>query len=229
MDRRALTRLRIGFILVGGLLLLPLWLLLREAEARFEEQRRLRHEIVAERIFDEMERELTALLQTERARPSGAYDAPRTRVTAWSPFVVGYFTRDPDGVHLPARSQLGPERAGRVRQAVQGVFARKHGPAHIGRGASRAAETRSLISPPATASVRAQEAPAPRLSPAPPPAPKEAERAAPIKPRPRKAARQETVLRQLNRGALKRDALEETRKRSAAERPQRHDDPLQGF
>lgn len=114
-----LARLRLGFVMLGALLLLPLFLLLREAEARFEFQRRLRHEIVAERVFDEMERELTALLEHERARPSSAYDNPKTQVDRWSPFVVGYFRYDRQRLHLPAASQLSAERKARVVAAVQ--------------------------------------------------------------------------------------------------------------
>src|SRR4051794_27330780 len=80
VDGRALTRLRIAFVLLAAALLAPLALLARSMELRFEAQRRLRHEIVAERIFDEMERELTALLATESARPTEAYNAASTRV-----------------------------------------------------------------------------------------------------------------------------------------------------
>lgn len=105
--------------MLGAALLLPLFLLLREAEARFEFQRRLRHEIVAERVFDEMERELTALLEHERTRPSSAYDNPRTRVDRWSPFVVGYFRYDGRHLHLPAESQLSEDRKARVAAAVK--------------------------------------------------------------------------------------------------------------
>jgi hypothetical protein len=87
-------------------------------EARLEAQRRLRHEIVAERIFDEMERELTALLATESARPSDAYSASSTRVEHWAPFVVGYFTRDAAGIHIVAQSQIDPARSARLVRAL---------------------------------------------------------------------------------------------------------------
>ena len=56
MDNAALKRLRLGFVLLGVLLLAPLYFVLRTTEARLEAQRRLRHEIVAARIFDEMDR-----------------------------------------------------------------------------------------------------------------------------------------------------------------------------
>jgi hypothetical protein len=113
-----LTRLRVGFVVLGAALLLPLFFVLRQAEARLEEQRRLRHEIVAERIFDEMERDLSTLLEAERSRPSSAYDAPSTRVAAWAPFVVGYFTRDRQGLRLLAPDQLAAARALRLQGAL---------------------------------------------------------------------------------------------------------------
>jgi hypothetical protein len=116
-----LTRLRIGFLLLGAALLVPLVLLLRSVESRLEAQRRLRHQIVAERIFDEMERELSALLAREGERPSRAYDATETRVELWAPFVVGYFTRDPKRLHVIAQEQLDPRRAARVERAVAHV------------------------------------------------------------------------------------------------------------
>lgn len=129
MDRFALTRLRVGFVVFGALLLLPLYGVLQEMDARLEDQRRLRHQIVAERIFDEMERELTTLLEVERSRPSAAYDATQTRVSSWSPFVVGYFTRDSQGLRMPARGQLSATRSMRVEQAVAQVWAPSLSPA----------------------------------------------------------------------------------------------------
>jgi hypothetical protein len=118
VDGRALTRLRIAFVLLAAALLAPLALLARSMETRLEAQRRLRHEIVAERIFDEMERELTALLATESARPTDAYKASSTRVEHWAPFVVGYFTRDAAGVHIVAQSQIDGTRSARLLRAL---------------------------------------------------------------------------------------------------------------
>ena len=122
MDNAALKRLRLGFVLLGVLLLLPLGFVLRAAEARLEAQRRLRHEIVAERIFDEMERELGSLLASEQRRPSSAYDAERTRVSSWSPFVVGYFIDQRGGTRLLAADQLGSARAERVTGALRALW-----------------------------------------------------------------------------------------------------------
>ena len=117
MSLGPLTRLRLAFVGLGVVLLAPLGFLLGAVDERVEAQRRLRHEVVAERIFDELERELTALLTAESARPSSAYDEP-TRVDAWAPFVVGYFKGSPSGVELLAADQLDASRVARLREAL---------------------------------------------------------------------------------------------------------------
>jgi hypothetical protein len=129
LDNTALKRLRIGFLLLGVLLLSPLVFVLRAAEARLEQQRRLRHEIVAERIFDEMERELSTLLESERFRPSSAYSAANTNVGSWSPFVVGYFVHSQDrGTLLAGASQLDSARTARIEGALRSLFRSKDAP-----------------------------------------------------------------------------------------------------
>jgi hypothetical protein len=114
---KPLTRLRLGFLVLGVLLLGPLALLWSAANQRLEIQRRLRHEVVGERIFDELERELTDLLDRESRRPSLAYDAP-TRPDVWAPFVVGYFTLGRAGPEVLAESELAPERRQRMAWAL---------------------------------------------------------------------------------------------------------------
>jgi hypothetical protein len=111
-------------LLLGAALLLPLGWLLRSVDARLEAQRRLRHELVAERIFDEMEGELSALLAREDARPSAAYAATSTRVENWAPFVVGYFTRDAHGVQIVAKPQLEAARVSRLEATLRAAAGR---------------------------------------------------------------------------------------------------------
>lgn len=118
----ALKRVRLAFVALGLSLLVPLGLLLRSAEARLQAQRKLRHELVAERVFDEMEAELAALLDRESRRPSSAFEASDTQVAAWAPFVVGYFHRDRSGIDVVAREQLEPERVVRVERAVNALL-----------------------------------------------------------------------------------------------------------
>lgn len=120
MRIRSITRLRLGFLTLGAALLLPLFLLLLTVEQRLEAQRKLRHEVVAERIFDELERELTALLDRESARSSADYDAGDTQASSWAPFVLGYFVQSaaPGSPRLLAEAQLDPTRKQRVEQAI---------------------------------------------------------------------------------------------------------------
>jgi hypothetical protein len=120
--------LRLWFVALGVLLLTPLGFLLDAVDERVEAQRRLRHEVVAERIFDELERELTALLDAESARPSAAYDEP-TRAEAWAAYVVGYFKLGADGVELIAGDQLDAARSARVKGALRTLVAAKDQPA----------------------------------------------------------------------------------------------------
>jgi hypothetical protein len=73
--------------------------------------------VVAERIFDELERELTLLLESESHRPSSAY-AQDTSISAWAPFIVGYFTADSSGTRYVAEDQLEVGRRARLDRAL---------------------------------------------------------------------------------------------------------------
>jgi len=148
MHVHPLTRLRLWFVALGVLLLTPLGFLLDAVDERIEAQRRLRHEVVAERIFDELERELTALLDAESARPSAAYDEP-TRVEAWAPYVVGYFKLGADGVELLARDQLDPARRARLTAALGTLLDAKGQPPEPGEelGATLVPTTSLPVSP----------------------------------------------------------------------------------
>lgn len=117
----SIARVRLAFaslllMLLGGVLML-----LHSALDRLEQERRLRHEVVAERVFDELERELNAHLERESARPSSAYDAPTSQVSAWAPYVVGYFTVAEDYRVLGAE-QLTLARKARVEGALARVW-----------------------------------------------------------------------------------------------------------
>ncbi len=109
-------RLRLVFALLAVGLLVPGVLLVRRALDGVAVEQAARHRAVAERVFDEMERTLSAFLQAEEERPVGHY-----RHT-WSPaggtggvllrspladpspepFVIGHFEVDAEGVvHTP--------------------------------------------------------------------------------------------------------------------------------
>lgn len=115
--KTALTKLRWAFGGLAAVLLLTVFGLLQSAIARLEEQRLFRHQVVAERVFDEAERELSSLLQHEATRPPAAYDATDTDPTRWGRFVVGYYRRDPN-LQIVAEPRLSRGRATRVRTAV---------------------------------------------------------------------------------------------------------------
>jgi len=113
-----ITRLRLAFAAIAAALLLPLGWLLHSIEQRLETQRRLRQEVVAERIFDELERELTHVLEREAARQSAAYDDASTHANAWEPFVVGYFKQEQGDTVLLAANELDAERRKRLSWAL---------------------------------------------------------------------------------------------------------------
>ncbi len=110
-------RFRLLFFVVAAALLVPAVLLARRALQSVEIERDARHQTVAERLFDEMERALSGFLAAEEQRPFGHYareytpaGEPRGVLTRSPlaapptlPFVIGYFQRDPDGsLRLPA-------------------------------------------------------------------------------------------------------------------------------
>ena len=208
MDGRTLSRLRLAFVVLGIVLLAPLWLLVRSAQARLEEQRRLRHEIVAERIFDEMERELGELLERERLRPSSAYAAVDTDPLTWAPFVVGYFTHDKDAAHVTARDQLVGARAERVRAVADSAWQR-WAAAHAPAIRVPDDQAKRAVSDASDAAKAAAPAPSYALS-----------------------NQQEEVLRKLNRGSQKRSVSKQQSlepKAKAREQANGYDDPLLGL
>src|SRR5262249_41159019 len=121
---RLMRRLRLVFAAVCAVLLVGLGLLVRRAVESVALERELRHRVVADRVFDEMERALSEFLAREEERPFGQYRytyAPPgqlgnavavTRSPLADPpaldFVVGPFQIDPDGsLHTPLRPDDG--------------------------------------------------------------------------------------------------------------------------
>lgn len=96
MQPKSLNRLRLAFIAIGVVLLAPLGWLLWSFDQRLEAQRRLRHEVVAERIFDEVERELIRFLNEEAQRPNEAF-RNGIALDAAAPYVLGYYVKGSSG------------------------------------------------------------------------------------------------------------------------------------
>lgn len=114
------SRLALAFVSLGVGLLIAVGAFVHSALSRLAEQRELRHRMVAERVFDEVEREIGLVLQYEARRPSSAYDATDTDPAHWFPFVVGYYHRDA-AVKLVVPSKLNPERRTLLHRAVASV------------------------------------------------------------------------------------------------------------
>src|SRR6185503_19605838 len=115
--------LRRRFVLVAVGVLVPVALLVWRALGSVAVERRMRHEVVAERLFDEMERALSGLLAREEARPVEAYGAggpvPLAPATD-QPFVIGWFEIDPGGAARTAEAGPAP-RAADVRRAAESL------------------------------------------------------------------------------------------------------------
>ena len=97
-----MTKIRLTFLLLAVALLLPLALLVRGAFQSVGEERELRHQAIAERIFDEMERELTTFLRREEERSVEEYALLASRgggraEVPGEPFIEGYFELHADG------------------------------------------------------------------------------------------------------------------------------------
>jgi len=101
-----MKRLRLVFVILSVLLWLPLLFLVSFALRTVEQEEAGRYKAVADRIFDEMERELTALLRREEERLAGAYAELLANASAAdgdAPYLLAYFERDASGVlhHSP--------------------------------------------------------------------------------------------------------------------------------
>ena len=125
-----MRRLRVTFLALALLLLLPLGLLVGRALVSLANERELRHQIVAERIFDEMERELTALVRREEERPfehyrsyyvsepSGASIRSPLADPPDEPFVLDYFLESPDGTLTTPRLDDGAHKGFALVQSL---------------------------------------------------------------------------------------------------------------
>jgi signal transduction histidine kinase len=115
-----MRRLRIRFLMLAAALLVPVGLLIERSLESIEFERAARHDAVAERVFNELERALSDWLEEEEAHPFGHYrfyyspveTVGGTAAVTRSPlaslpqreFIIGYFQIDPDGtLHTPHR------------------------------------------------------------------------------------------------------------------------------
>jgi signal transduction histidine kinase len=124
-----MRRIRIALALASlaalGLVALLAW----RANQGLAAESAVRHQAVAERAFEEMERALSEFLAREEARPfqDYAYSSPATGArsplaSGLEPFVIGAFQIDPEG-KLTTPIEPADASLARVRDAVDGLWA----------------------------------------------------------------------------------------------------------
>ncbi|HKA15477.1 MAG TPA: hypothetical protein VKH41_10710, partial [Myxococcota bacterium] len=123
-----MTRIRIALALVSIAVLGLVALLAWRAQQGLAAERAVRHEAVAERAFEEMERALSEFLAREEARPFDhyAYTSPVSGersplASGLEPFVIGAFQVDPEG-DVTTPLDAAAAAATRVRAAVAGLW-----------------------------------------------------------------------------------------------------------
>jgi len=89
-----MKRLRLRFTLLSLVVLVPVAFLVYRAVRSAELETRMQHQAIAERIFDEMERGLSQLLENEERRPVETF---MTATEPSLPFVIGHFEIEPGG------------------------------------------------------------------------------------------------------------------------------------
>src|SRR2546427_9614789 len=103
-----MRRIRLLFLGLSAVLLVPMALLLHRAIGSVALERQMRHRTVAERVFDEMERALSDFLVREEAR---SYDQP-VGTEPEPPFVLGRYRIDAAGrVETAGREDRATEEA----------------------------------------------------------------------------------------------------------------------
>lgn len=182
MQLSAITKLRVAFVALGVMLFVPLGWLLHSVNVRVEAQRRLRHQVVAERIFDELERELTRVLADQSARPSSQFDS-EIALSPSEPYVLGYFKAQA-GLRV-VNVDPDPERRLRVQKAV------------VESGALLAAPQPQRIKPAAQPQLEKPSSPTERTNP-------EVGSEAPRQAAPTKSLSPAEVMRKLNRAGDER-------------------------
>lgn len=118
--RLSLMKLRVGFLLLGSVLIGALFVLSLLVEQRLADARRDRETMVASRVFDELEREVSAFLEEESERNSYG-ELANTDPQSWAPFVVGYFKRNQFQVDHVAADGAASENHRRMLWAIAEV------------------------------------------------------------------------------------------------------------
>lgn len=119
-----MRRLQWTLLLLASGLAVSVALLASRALEGVAFEKNARHEAVATRVFDEMERALSRFLEREEARSFESYspqagEPSELSLRSDAPFVLGYFQIDPDGSLHTARRPSSPELgAGALKMAA---------------------------------------------------------------------------------------------------------------
>lgn len=136
-----LRKLRFAFIAIGLFVCGAVAALVLSSARQLQEQRRLRHQVVAERVFDEVERDLGSVLNHELSRPPAAYDAgpTDTEPSKWAPYIIAYYHRGDGQIHLVAGDKISGQRRKRALAAIQNAAAGRQEATAQGEGETAAA------------------------------------------------------------------------------------------
>jgi signal transduction histidine kinase len=133
-----MRRVRVWFVIVALALAAPIAFLVQRALHSAELERQMRHQAIAERMFDEMERGLSRVLEREEQRPFDHYGV-EMQPAAW-PFVRGYFQIDPDGsvrtMPIPGADQPVADAGAALTRTVGAYWRGGRAPADVREGAA---------------------------------------------------------------------------------------------
>lgn len=124
--RLSLNQLRIFFFVTGCVVVGAVLSLSYVIHKKMAEAARDREEMIASRVFDELEREISAFLDGENAR-AHYQDLNQTDPELWAPFVVGYFRDDQAFERSTTQKQLvaadgaTSENKRRIAWAIEGL------------------------------------------------------------------------------------------------------------
>ncbi len=113
----SLVRLKVLFLLLGTLVVSVVLVLSVLMSNKLESAASDREEMVALRVFDELEREVSAFLEGENSRAPYVH-LEQTNPETWAPFVVGYFKVEAGQVEAVAADGATSENKRRMKWAV---------------------------------------------------------------------------------------------------------------
>jgi signal transduction histidine kinase len=151
-----MRRLRLAIVALALALAVPVARLVARALASVELERRVTHQAVAARAFDEMERELSAFLEREEAR--SFEDWMRPEASPGTEFVIARFEIQPDGALRVAPSGRDPLASDALAKLVRRAWPEQERREHEARLDDLAKKKEALAQAPGTTVPLAQDA-----------------------------------------------------------------------